>query len=578
MTATKDCVELERECIKKASSIYTTKRQFKTAIRPPYQILTEKNLHSLRSEEGQIKRKIIGIGKGRAKAAKNPDWKEPNEVVYSVDARLPEDTAYMWVRKIYRHAEMVGPYCYPFALFSAAGRGIRLTSVHRAQLGGTGRRRRGITVGLANRLKAVKTQCHEIVVPIATDGGTGLQPRLLARKVLDERESGWAKDGPRSALPIFITSMEGVLIMRTKLQYNSQIASTTYFIHVRGAECNPSLDQMLKELLRPLCLPALSPFLVSQGTSVSIVPTCPSEITIGAVVSVKTGPLLGVFSFSTPFNWAARTSIGLLLSVSQGLWKWALLIVISEDEALQVLAGSYSGGNTHNGLVMLEYEEEITQQILFRRTDGCTNHYIVYVFEGASVTGRRGNLLSAVDVATLRLIGYGEPVSLVSLMPAYAFSRDAPDGLLPLSHQWSSIALQKLGYSVDGEHSRGNIPARAYLYRVEKKILAMAPVVASIQPSEKLSVDDKRLDTCKSLRCPIIHLYVWNGREEGTGEAEIRIRKMLFIDVYVKYGCVNPGLFFNSSICNDNRITNLRDTWFLKAADNPHQYPLSGGE
>lgn len=36
-------------------------------------------------------------------------------------------------------------------------------------------------------------------------------------------------------------------------------------------------------------------------------------------------------------------------------------------------------------------------------------------------------------------------------MPAYAFSRDAPDGLLSLSHQWPSIALQKLGYSVDGE-------------------------------------------------------------------------------------------------------------------------------
>ncbi len=44
MTATKDCVELERECIKKASSIYTTKRQFKTAIRPTYQILVRLSL------------------------------------------------------------------------------------------------------------------------------------------------------------------------------------------------------------------------------------------------------------------------------------------------------------------------------------------------------------------------------------------------------------------------------------------------------------------------------------------------------------------------------------------------------
>ncbi len=31
---------------------------------------------------------IIDIGKGRAKAATNPDWKEPDEVVYSVDGEV----------------------------------------------------------------------------------------------------------------------------------------------------------------------------------------------------------------------------------------------------------------------------------------------------------------------------------------------------------------------------------------------------------------------------------------------------------------------------------------------------------
>ncbi|KAK0193808.1 hypothetical protein F5146DRAFT_1182636 [Armillaria mellea] len=123
----------------------------------------QKNLHSIRSEEGQIKRKIIGVGKGRAKAAKNPDRKEPGEVVYSIEAQISQEQQLeddgenaaisiqvtrpqkisdrktrhtCGVRKVYRHAEMVGPYAYPFVLFSAAGRGARLTLVHRAQLGG----------------------------------------------------------------------------------------------------------------------------------------------------------------------------------------------------------------------------------------------------------------------------------------------------------------------------------------------------------------------------------------------------------------------------------------------------------
>ncbi|KAK0450212.1 hypothetical protein EV421DRAFT_2016383 [Armillaria borealis] len=147
--ATKDCVEPERECIKE-KAVSTRQRQFKSAIRPTYQILVDRvpclgiGL-CLRSEEGQIKRKIIGIGKERAKAAKNPDWKEPDEVVYSAEGEHN-------CRK--RDQANLGP--------SGTARG-------------TGRRRRGITVGLANRLTAAKTQCHEIVVPIASDGGTGFR-------------------------------------------------------------------------------------------------------------------------------------------------------------------------------------------------------------------------------------------------------------------------------------------------------------------------------------------------------------------------------------------------------------------
>lgn len=51
-----------------------------------------------------------------------------------------------------------------------------------------------------------------------------------------------------------------------------------------------------------------------------------------------------------------------------------IVSLFKEDEALQDLAGSYSGSNTQNGLVVLEYEEEITQQILFRRADGAKSY------------------------------------------------------------------------------------------------------------------------------------------------------------------------------------------------------------
>ncbi|KDR84667.1 hypothetical protein GALMADRAFT_111906 [Galerina marginata CBS 339.88] len=94
-----------------------------------------------------------------------------------------------------------------------------------------------------------------------------------------------------------------------------------------------------------------------------------------------------------------------------------------EDEALQVLADLHGKGDVQNDLVVLEYEE-IKQQVYFQRTEGAKSYwdllegtnprrvflgmsmqmwaplcgmgimmyYIIYVFEGAGLTGVRVNL------------------------------------------------------------------------------------------------------------------------------------------------------------------------------------------
>lgn len=96
-----------------------------------------------------------------------------------------------------------------------------------------------------------------------------------------------------------------------------------------------------------------------------------------------------------------------------------------EDEALQILADLHGKGDRYAELVVLEYEE-IKEQVAFERTEGAKSftdlfkpgifrrvglgcslqmwsqlsgmnvmmYYIVYVFEGAGLTGRRGNLIA----------------------------------------------------------------------------------------------------------------------------------------------------------------------------------------
>lgn len=97
----------------------------------------------------------------------------------------------------------------------------------------------------------------------------------------------------------------------------------------------------------------------------------------------------------------------------------------SEEEALQILADLHGNGNRLDELVVLEFEE-IKEQVAFERTEGAKSYadllkpgilrrvglgcslqmwsqlsgmnvmmyYIVYVFEGAGLTGVRGNLIA----------------------------------------------------------------------------------------------------------------------------------------------------------------------------------------
>lgn len=97
----------------------------------------------------------------------------------------------------------------------------------------------------------------------------------------------------------------------------------------------------------------------------------------------------------------------------------------SEEEALQILADLHGNGNRDDELVVLEFEE-IKEQVTFERNEGAKSYadllkpgiirrvglgcslqmwsqlsgmnvmmyYIIYVFEGAGLTGRRGNLIA----------------------------------------------------------------------------------------------------------------------------------------------------------------------------------------
>ncbi|KAI0786275.1 general substrate transporter [Abortiporus biennis] len=186
---------------------------------------------------------------------------------------------------------------------------------------------------------------------------------------------------------------------------------------------------------------------ISVGIASATVPLYQSEITApsirGRLVSMQQwsitwGILLqyfvefgcsyinGVASFRIPWGLqmipAIILSLGMLLFPESPRW---LIDHERESEALEILADLHGKGDPNNDLVQLEFEE-IRQQVEFERTEGAKSYldllkpgifrrvglgcslqmwsqlsgmnimmyYIIYVFQGAGLTGRRGNLIA----------------------------------------------------------------------------------------------------------------------------------------------------------------------------------------
>ncbi|KAH9912214.1 general substrate transporter [Fomitopsis serialis] len=176
---------------------------------------------------------------------------------------------------------------------------------------------------------------------------------------------------------------------------------------------------------------------LAVGIASSVVPIYQSEITPPAIRgrlvsmqqwSITWGILLQYFvefgcsyidgnaSFRIPWGLqmipAIVLSVGMLFFPESPRW---LMDRNREQEALQILADLHGGGDTTAPLVVLEYNE-IKEHVTFERTQGAKSYldllkpgivrrvglgmslqmwyYIVYVFEGAGLTGRRANLIA----------------------------------------------------------------------------------------------------------------------------------------------------------------------------------------
>ncbi|KAH7882351.1 general substrate transporter [Phlebopus sp. FC_14] len=186
---------------------------------------------------------------------------------------------------------------------------------------------------------------------------------------------------------------------------------------------------------------------ISVGLASAVVPVYQSEITAPAIRgrlvsmqqwSITWGILLqyfvqfgcsyinGVASFRIP--WGVQIIPAVILGIGM-LWfpespRW-LVDHDRDAEALEILADLHGNGNKDDELVLLEFEE-IRQQVNFERTEGAKSYadlikpgvrrrvvlgcaiqmwaqlsgmnvmmyYIIYVFQGAGLTGRRGNLIA----------------------------------------------------------------------------------------------------------------------------------------------------------------------------------------
>ncbi|TCD66166.1 hypothetical protein EIP91_001720 [Steccherinum ochraceum] len=187
---------------------------------------------------------------------------------------------------------------------------------------------------------------------------------------------------------------------------------------------------------------------ISVGLASAAVPLYQSEVTAPAVRgrfvsmqqwSITWGILIqyfiqfgcsyinGVASFRIPWGLqmipAIVLSLGMLFFPESPRW---LVDHDREEEALTILADLHGGGDPNDDLVQLEFAE-IKEQVRFERTEGAKSYmdllkpgvfrrvglgaslqmwsqlsgmnimmyYIVYVFQGAGLTGTRGNLIAS---------------------------------------------------------------------------------------------------------------------------------------------------------------------------------------
>jgi sugar porter (SP) family MFS transporter len=277
---------------------------------------------------------------------------------------------------------------------------------------------------------------------------------------------------------------------------------------------------------------------ISVGLSSAVVPIYQSEITAPAIRgrmvslqqwSITWGILLqyfvqfgcsyinGTASFRIP--WGLQMIPAIILSLGMTVFpespRW-LIDQNREKEALEILADLHSDGDRQDELVVLEYEE-IKQQVCFERTEGAKSYfdllkpgilrrvglgcslqmwsqlsgmnvmmyYLIYVFEGAGLTGRRGNLIAgtvqyvlnvALTVpAILYIDKWGRRPMLIFGTMAMGFWLTLVGGLQASFGSWGDVDGSRIWVISDHQAATKAIIVSSYLF-VCSFAISMGPV------------------------------------------------------------------------------------------------------
>ncbi|KIL61624.1 hypothetical protein M378DRAFT_13426 [Amanita muscaria Koide BX008] len=253
----------------------------------------------------------------------------------------------------------------------------------------------------------------------------------------------------------------------------------------------------------------------------------------------------GVTSFRVP--WALQAIPAIILSLGMTLFpespRW-LLDKGRNEEALQILADLHGEGNKDNPLVQLEYTE-ITQQVLYDRMEGAKSYidllesgnprrvflgcslqiwnqlsgmnimmyYIIYVFQGAGLTGRRANLIAdsvqyvlnvVITVPAIVLIDrWGRrPIILIGtlLMGFFLF---IVGGLQATFGEWAMVGNSRAWVIKDNMVATNAIIACSYLF-VCSFAASMGPV-SWTYPAElySLKIRGKAVSLATSTNAPV---------------------------------------------------------------------------